>query len=126
MRLLSNILWIIFGGFAISAVWFIVGIIMCITILGIPTGIQCFKFAYFTLWPFGKEIEYSNNTGSFLLNFLWIIFFGWELCTISILVGILWCFTIVGIPFGMQCFKFAELALMPFGSEIVSSDFYDE
>ena len=84
-----------------------------------PVGFQCFKFAQFILWPFGKDIMFSTSTGSFLLNILWIMLFGWELAIASLIVGMIWCVTIIGIPFGMQCFKFAKLALLPFGSSVI-------
>lgn len=62
---------------------------------------------------------FSTSTGSFLLNILWIMLFGWELAIASLIVGMIWCVTIIGIPFGMQCFKFAKLALLPFGSSVI-------
>ena len=119
MKILANILWFIFGGFALSFLWFVSGIALCITIIGIPVGIQCFKFAVLILVPFGKEIHYSGKTSSFILNILWIVFFGWELALTSAVIGLIWCITIFGIPIGLQCFKFAQLAFMPFGAEIV-------
>jgi len=119
MKTLGNILWVLFGGIIFAALWFICGLICCCTIIGIPIGIQCFKFANYVLWPFGKSVQYSGNAGSFLLNVLWILLFGWELAVISVIVGLIWCVTIVGIPFGIQCIKFAQLALFPFGSTII-------
>lgn len=119
MKIITNILWIIFGGLILSLLWFISGIILCATILGIPFGIQCFKFAAFILAPFGKEIQYSNKISSLLFNLIWILVFGWELAISSAVIGLIWCITIVGIPIGLQCFKFAQLAFMPFGAEIV-------
>ncbi len=118
MKIIGNILWLIFGGGLLAFVWMISGLICCITIIGIPVGLQCFKFAGLVIWPFGREIRYSSSTGSFLLNILWLIFFGWELALVSFVIGIVWCITIVGIPFGLQSIKFAKLALMPFGAEI--------
>lgn len=119
MKMIANILWIIFGGLVISILWAIVGIILCLTIIGIPFGIQCFKFAELMLCPFGKKIVYSNRTVSFLFNILWLLFFGWELTLLTLLFGFLWCLTIVGIPIGLQVIKFAKLAFMPFGAEII-------
>ena len=118
MKTLGNVLWIIFGGLEIFLIWGIVGILCCMTLIGIPVGVQCFKFAGFVLWPFGREICWSSRTGHVLLNVIWIVLFGWHLALISAVFCLLWCITIVGIPFGMQCFKMARLSLMPFGAEV--------
>jgi len=119
MKTIGNILWVIFGGLILAIMWFICGLLLCITIIGIPVGIQCFKFAAFVLWPFGKTIQYGSNAGSFLLNIIWILLFGWELALASVAIGLIWCITIIGIPFGIQSIKFAQLAFFPFGSRVV-------
>lgn len=119
MRIFGNLLWCIFGGGIIAILWGLVGVICCCTIVGIPMGLQCFKFAGFIIWPFGRNIYYSNNAVDFLWNILWIVFLGWELAVFAFFIGLIWCGTIVGIPFGAQCFKFARLALMPFGAQII-------
>lgn len=119
MRIIGNFLWCVFGGGINAILWGLAGVICCCTLVGIPMGIQCFKFARFVIWPFGKEIYYSNHIVNFIWNLLWIFSFGWELAVISFSIGLIWCLTILGIPFGIQCFKFARLALMPFGVEIV-------
>ena len=119
MKIIANILWFIFGGFLLVFQWFIAGLLLCITIVGIPFGIQCFKFAKLMLAPFGKEIVYSNKTSSLFLNILWILIFGLNAAIIAVIVGVIWCITIIGIPIGLQSFKFAQLAFMPFGAEIV-------
>lgn len=119
MRLLGNILWFILGGFVMAVSWFAAGILWCLTIIGIPVGIQCFKFAVLSLWPFGKEIVYHPSTSSFLLNVIWLVFSGWILALEHFVGGILLVITIIGIPFAKQSFKLARLALMPFGAEIV-------
>lgn len=118
MKLLGNVLWLFFGGLFLALGWFIVGLLWCITIVGIPVGIQCFKFAGLALSPFGSDVIYGGGTVSFLLNILWLIFGGLELCLTSAVTGLLLCITIVGIPFGLQCFKLSKLSLMPFGAEI--------
>lgn len=118
MRLIGNILWVLFGGLILSVLWAIIGLIWCCTLIGIPIGVQCFKCASLVLWPFGRNVIFSNSMFNFLLNIIWIALFGWELATISCVVGMLWCITVVGIPFGTQCFKFAHLALTPFGARI--------
>lgn len=122
MRTLGNILWFIFGGLILSILWGVAGLLCCCTIIAIPVGIQCFKFASFVLWPFGRDVVFSNGVGSFLLNLLWLLIFGWELALASCILGLLWCVTIVGIPFGIQFFKFTRLALLPFGAEIASAN----
>ena len=79
MRTIGNILWFIFGGLLGGLAWVFAGCIWCITIIGIPVGLQCFKFATLAFWPFGKEIVYGNGMFSFLVNLIWIVFFGWEM-----------------------------------------------
>ncbi len=119
MRLLGNLIWWIFGGVLMAISWAIAGLLLTITIVGIPFGAQCFKIAAFTLVPFGKEIELGNfGVGGFLLNILWIVFCGWELA-IGHLVSAFFCaITIVGIPLAFQNLKLAQLAFMPFGAKI--------
>lgn len=118
-QIFGNILWILFGGLLSALGWFLAGCICCITVIGIPVGLPCFKFAKMALCPFGKTIYYGNmSSGSVLLNVLWILLCGIELAAGSALLGIACCVTIIGIPFGLQHFKFAALALMPFGAEI--------
>ena len=118
MRLLGNILWIIFGGLLSALGWIITGILWCITVVGIPVGLQCFKLASISLNPFGKEIRYEGGAGSFILNVIWFIVGGFELALGNFLLGLLLCVTIVGIPFGKQFFKIAGLALRPFGATV--------
>jgi uncharacterized membrane protein YccF (DUF307 family) len=120
MRLLGNILWFLFGGLISGLAWIIAGCIWCITLIGIPVGLQCFKFASLSFWPFGKEIVYGSGVFSFLINLIWIIFFGWEMAAVNAIFGLLWCVTIVGVPFGLQFFKLARLSLLPFGAGIVT------
>ncbi|AGA69163.1 putative membrane protein [Desulfitobacterium dichloroeliminans LMG P-21439] len=119
MNLLGNIIWLVFGGILAAIAWFLAGLILCITVIGIPFGLQCFKIAQFVLWPFGKEIELGHfGVGGLLLNILWLIFLGWELAIGHLVIGALFCLTIIGIPFGLQHFKFAMLGLIPFGAKI--------
>lgn len=89
------------------------------TIVGIPIGVQCFKLAGLAFFPFGKEVRYGGGVGSMLLNILWLLLSGIPLAIEAAAVGLLFCITIIGIPFGKQCFKLAKLALMPFGTEVV-------
>lgn len=117
MKTSGNILWLIFGGAFLCFLWCIAGLICFCTIILIPVGYQCFKFAGFVLWPFGKKINYRLSTVSSFFNIIWIILLGWELAIASLTIGLIWCITIVGIPFGIQFIKFAQLALFPFGSK---------
>ncbi len=120
MRVLLNILWIIFGGLISALGWIIAGCLWCITVVGIPMGLQCFKLSSISFNPFGNEIKYKENgAGSFLLNMVWLIISGWELALCNFLIGLVLCITIIGIPWGKQYFKIAKVALMPFGAEVV-------
>ena len=118
MSTLGNILWFLLAGLWLGLGWCIAGLLWCITIVGIPIGIQCFKLAGLAFFPFGKDIRYGGGAASLLANILWIIFSGLALAISAALYGILLCITIIGIPFGKQCFKIARLALMPFGAEV--------
>ncbi len=120
MSTLGNILWFIFGGFFSGLAWVFSGLIWCITIVGIPYGRQCFKFAMLSFFPFGKDVKYGGGAVSMIANVIWVIFFGIWMALGNLLTGIIWCITIVGIPFGKQFFKLAKLSLTPFGAEIVS------
>lgn len=119
MGCLGNLLWFIFGGFLSGLSWFLTGILWCITIIGIPVGLQCFKFASLSLFPFGKEVVYGGGAGSLILNIIWLIVSGLPLALEHLVFGVVLCITVIGIPFGMQQFKLAKLALMPFGAEVV-------
>ena len=117
MRLIGNLLWFVFTGLLSAIAWLFAGVVWCITVIGIPFGVQCFKMARVSLWPFGTRI--NTNFGKHpIANVIWIIFCGWELTVGFVLMGILWCITIIGIPFGKQCFKLATLALSPFGAAV--------
>ena len=119
MRLLLNILWLIFGGLISALGWVLVGCLWCISVVGIPVGLQCFKLASISLDPFGKEIVYDDaGPVSFLLNLLWIIFGGLEMAVGNAIIGIVLCITIIGIPWGKQFFKNAKLSLFPFGARV--------
>ena len=117
MKTIGNIIWVIFGGLFWSIICALEGILCCITIIGIPVGLQMFKMSSFVLWPFGKQVKKIGNSSFFkqLVNLLWLIFFGWEMALGYLLTGILYCITIVGIPFGMQYFKLASFVLWPIG-----------
>lgn len=122
MKFIGNILWLILGGLLVSLYYFLVGLVFCITIIGIPFGIQLMKLGVFSLWPFGSEVLPDTNDGgclSIIMNVIWILVGGIEITMLHLTFGLFCCITIVGIPFGVQHFKMALLALMPFGKKIV-------
>lgn len=118
MRTLGNIIWFIFGGWANGLAWFFAGIVCCITVIGIPFGLQCFKFASITMLPFKKDIEYGGGAVSLLANIIWLICIGAEMAIANLIAAVLCCISIIGIPFAGQFVKIAKLWLMPFGAEI--------
>jgi uncharacterized membrane protein YccF (DUF307 family) len=123
MIFLGNIVWFIFGGVFIALEYFLASFLLCLTIVGIPFGIQTFKLGLLALWPFGKTIKEKENTSgclSIFMNIWWIIFGGLAICILHLLIGTLFSITIIGLPFGKQHFKLAGLALVPFGKEIIS------
>jgi len=122
MKTLGNALWLIFGGFWLALGYVVSGVGMCLTIVGIPFGIQAFKLALFTLWPFGRKVVDDPDGGgclSLAFNVLWLVLFGWGLFLGHIVSGLVLCITIIGIPFGLQAFKLSILSLWPFGKQIV-------
>lgn len=119
MSFLGNILWLIFGGLLTAIGWFIAGILLCVTVIGIPFGIQCFKIAGLTLMPFGRDVDLGQfGFGGLIGNILWILFLGWELCLAHLVSAGLCAITIIGIPFAIQHIKLAKLAILPFGATI--------
>lgn len=119
MNLLGNILWFICGGIISGLSWVLAGFIWCITIIGIPIGLQCFKFAGLSFWPFGKQVVYGGGAMSTIANIFWLLISGIPLALENLLLGLICCITIIGIPFGKQFFKIAKLALTPFGAKVI-------
>lgn len=119
MNFIGNLFWIICGGIFSAIGWWLAGILWCITIVGIPVGLQCFKMSSLSLNPFGKEVIDEGGAVSCLLNIIWFFVSGLELAIGNFIIGCVLCVTIIGIPFGMQFFKIARLALFPFGARIV-------
>ena len=114
MKFLGNIIWLLFGGIITSVEYLISSLILMITIIGIPFGLQTLKLAILALWPFGSRVVDEGNSGgclSLIMNIIWIFVGGFWICLTL-------CITIIGIPFGMQHFKMAALALAPFGKSI--------
>ena len=118
MSLIGNIIWLIFGGFIVGLFYIIGGFVLCLTIVGIPFGVQTIKLGVATFAPFGREVqefENANSVGNVIFNMIWIILFGWEIAVAHLVHGIILAITIVGIPFAKQHFKLIPLALLPFG-----------
>jgi len=122
MKLLGNLIWLVFGGIIISVEYLISSVLLMVTIVGIPFGLQTLKLAILALWPFGARIrmkESGSGCLSTLMNLIWIIIGGFWISLTHVFFGLLFAITIVGIPFARQHFKMAGLALTPFGKEIV-------
>jgi uncharacterized membrane protein YccF (DUF307 family) len=123
MRLLLNLLWLVLSGIWMAMSYAVAGILLSMTIVGIPFGAQAFKLAGFALWPFGRALVPSpgrRKSLSLLGNLLWLLLAGWWLALGHVLTGVLLCVTIIGIPLGVASFKMAGAALVPFGKENVS------
>lgn len=123
MNALLNILWFIFGGFITGLEYILASLLLIITIIGIPFGLQTMKLATLAFLPFGKEVRHKEkSTGclSMFMNILWILCGGIWISLSHLIFGLVLCITIIGIPFGLQHFKLASLALTPFGIEIVN------
>ena len=118
MKILGNIIWLIFGGLEMALFAFLEGIFLCITIIFIPVGLQFFKVGKFMLWPMGKKVVAKKPSGfKTVINVLWVIFGGWWNALMYLLGGVLYCITIIGIPFGLQYFKIARFVLTPLGHD---------
>ena len=122
MRTVLNILWLVLAGIWMALAYALAGVLMFLTIIGIPFGLQAFKLGGFTLWPFGRVLLPSpdRNKGlSVFGNILWFLLAGWWLALGHLFTGVVLCLTIIGIPLGVGSFKMAGAALVPFGKEIV-------
>jgi len=121
MSFLGNLIWLIFGGFLVFLEYMVAGFLLCITIVGIPFGLQSFKLATLALWPFGKTIGYKSYAPgclSTIMNLIWLLIGGIWIALTHLVFGILLGITIIGIPWAKQHFKLVSLALTPFGREI--------
>ena len=117
MSVIANILWFIFTGLESWIAWAFSGLVCYITIIGIPFGRQCFKIAKLSAWPFGTDVQIDFMAHP-IANVLWIIVFGWEFAIAHVILALCWYITILGIPFGKQCFKLAMLSIAPFGAKL--------
>ena len=118
MGCLGNLIWFLCGGALLGLSWWFTGLLWCITVVGIPVGVQCFKMAKLAFFPFGKDVVSGGGGFSTLLNIIWLLTSGLPLALEAAALGLLLCLTVIGIPFGRQCFKIAKLALMPFGAQV--------
>ena len=121
MKFIGNIIWLLFGGIITSIEYAISSLLLMVTIVGIPFGLQTLKLALLALWPFGSKVTDTGNTGgcvNVVMNVFWLIFGGFCICLTHLFFGLILCITIIGIPFGKQHFKMAGLALTPFGKSI--------
>ncbi len=125
MRLLGNLIWFIFGGFMMGLAWWIAGVVIAITVIGIPFSIAAFRIGTLSFWPFGREVmdrpsrDEAHSILVLIGNVLWILLCGLWLALGHLLWALLLAITIIGIPFAVQHFKLAQLSLMPFGKTIV-------
>ena len=122
MKLIGNIVWIVFGGFITAIEYMLAGVALCLTIVGIPFGFQCFKLAFFELMPFGleaKKVEDGNGLIYTLMNIIWFFVGAIPLVLTHLFLGLIFAITIIGLPFAKQHFKLMSLSLTPFGREII-------
>jgi uncharacterized membrane protein YccF (DUF307 family) len=124
LRLIGNILWFVLAGVWMGLAYLVAGVIQCLTIIGIPFGIQSFKLAGYALWPFGRTVVQRTDRDpalSCLGNVIWFVLSGLWLAIGHVITGLVLCLTIIGIPFGVASFKLAGLALVPFGKVVVKA-----
>ena len=117
MKTFGNILWLIFGGIIGAIVYFLLGVVFCVTIIGIPFGKQFFKFSKVSLWPIGKEVEVNYESHK-IFNAIWFAFGGFVGAIAYTFLAIVLCVTLIGIPFGKQAYKLARLSMGPFGATV--------
>ena len=124
MKTILNVIWLVLCGLWMFLGYVLAGLLLCITIIGIPFGIAAFRIGLYALWPFGYTAvdRHDAGAGSMVGNVLWLILAGWWLALGHIVTGALLCITIIGIPFGIANFKLIPLSLMPLGREIVPTD----
>ena len=121
MSLLGNIIWLIFGGFLAGMGYIVGGLLICLTIIGIPFGIQSIKLGFATFTPFGKEVvehPNANNVFRVIFNLIWLVFFGWGIALAHLTGAFFLAITIIGIPFAKQHIKLIPLSLFPFGRSL--------
>ena len=121
MKTIGNLLWLLFGGLAIAIEYLLASLLLFMTVIGIPFGLQSLKLVSLAIWPFGKTIVQNPQSSGCLytfMNIIWLLIGGLWICLSHLVFGIILCITIIGIPFGKQHFKLAGIALTPFGKEV--------
>lgn len=121
MSFIGNVIWLIFGGFLAGAGYILGGIALCITIVGIPFGLQSIRLGVASMTPFGKELvrtEDANSSLKIIFDVVWLVFFGWEIALAHLSGAAVLAATIVGIPFAIQHIKLIPMALFPFGHDL--------
>lgn len=118
MNTFGNILWFLLGGFIVAGLYFLAGLLMCITIIGIPFGVQLIRIAGVALSPFGREVEILKEPGclSIGFNILWVLFGWWEIALLHLFLAFIFAITIIGIPFAKAHWRLMKMSLLPFGS----------
>jgi uncharacterized membrane protein YccF (DUF307 family) len=121
MRTIGNILWFLLAGLWLAIGYVLAGLVAFVLIVTIPFGIASFRMAGFVLWPFGRTVVWRRRAGfwSLLGNVIWLVLVGWQLALAHLVAGLLLCLTVVGIPFGVACWKMVPLALLPLGREVI-------
>jgi uncharacterized membrane protein YccF (DUF307 family) len=124
VRLVLNLIWLVFGGLWLALAYAIVALVMLILIITIPFGIAASRMALFCLWPFGRTLVRRRDAGagSMIGNIIWFVLAGWWLALGHLVTGLLMCLTIIGIPLGIASFKLVPVSLMPLGKDIVRTD----
>ena len=127
MRTLGNILWFVLAGWWLALGYVLAGVVAFILIITIPFGIASFRIAGFVVWPFGRTVVVRRDAGvwSLIGNIIWLVVVGWELALAHLVAGALLCLTVIGIPFGVACWKMVPLALLPLGTQVVPIDSVD-
>ena len=121
MRVLLNLIWLVFGGLVMAFGYAVVALVMFILIITIPFGLASARIALFCLWPFGRTLVRRPDAGaaSLIGNAIWFVLAGWWLALGRMVTGVLMCLTIIGIPLGLANFKLIPVSVTPFGREIV-------
>jgi uncharacterized membrane protein YccF (DUF307 family) len=121
VRVLLNLIWLVFGGLVMALGYAVVALIMFVLIITIPFGIASARIALFCLWPFGRTIirRPDAGAGSLIGNIIWFVLAGWWLALGHLVTGVLMCLTVIGIPLGLANFKLIPVSLTPFGREVV-------
>ena len=140
MRFIGNIIWFVFGGWALAITWFLGAILFAITIIGLPITKAAIEMAKMSAFPFGKDVVHIREmdlkdlsgatavTGTigFIANIIWALSFGWLLFLMYLVAGIICCITIICIPFGIQSFKLAGISFWPVGRRVVTKEMAEE